>query len=46
MLGSWSGDWITEEDMYPRVRDNYEDAEELVLFDYWEDYYREDERQD
>lgn len=49
MLGQWSGDWITEEEMYPysRITEEYEDCEELTVWDYWkEDYYMEnkDER--
>lgn len=38
-----SDNWITEEEMYPnrRITEYYEDTEELELFDYWEDFNRE-----
>lgn len=36
---------LEEQDLLPRIADNYEDSEELWGYDYWsvwEDYYRED----
>lgn len=43
MIGSWSGDWITEEDMYPRMsEENYEDIGTYSLYEYWEDFKREE----